>query len=695
LFHLWITDFNCDYLSCEWINLLSIPHQPTKEIDMNQLFTPTKIGRHILRNRLVMAPMTRSRADDATGVPSDSAVQYYGQRADAGLIITEGTFPSAMGKGYVRTPGIYSDAQVQAWKAVTDAVHAKGGTIFLQLMHTGRVSHPSMLPGHAVPVAPSAIQPKGTVFTATGPQEMVTPRALSMTDIAGVIDEFRLVTRRALEAGFDGVELHAASGYLPEQFLSSETNRRSDRYGGSLENRVRFIMEVLAAMSAEAGSDRVGIKISPEMNFNDVKDTAPQETYRYLVEQIAPLNLAYLHLAVQAKVEFDYSSMLRPLFKGALLIGGGLTQVKAEVLVQEQRAEAAVFGSLYLANPDLVQRFQLGAPLNQPQRETFYSAGPEGYTDYPTLSASSNRAVRIHAYGGADMATLELVERPVAAAGEVLVHVRAAGVNALDWKIRDGLVRDAFPLPLPATLGIELAGVVAGVGPGVVDFAVGERVMGPLSGLGAYADYVVVAASKLAHTPAALDDIQAAAIPVAALTAWQALFDAGELKRGQTVLIHGAAGGVGSFAVQFARQAGARVVATAQGVNAGYLQGLGAEQVIDYRTSNFWEHSGKVDLVLDLVGGDTLVKSWQVLAEGGQIVSTAAPEIMGQTPQGKRGKWFQMQADARRLAAIAGLVADGQLLVRVSEIAELADLGAAIERSKLGHGPGKTVVKFQ
>jgi len=219
--------------------------------------------------------------------------------------------------------------------------------------------------------------------------------------------------------------------------------------------------------------------------------------------------------------------------------------------------------------------------------------------------------------------------------------------------------------------------------------------MGPLAGLGAYSDYVAVAASKLALIPPTLDDIQAAAIPVASLTAWQALFEAGELKRGQTVLIHGAAGGVGSFAVQFARLAGARVIATAQGVNGGYASGLGADVVIDYRTTNFWERSGRVDLVLDLVGGETLSNSWQVLADGGLIVSTAAPQIMSQIPQGKRGKWFQMKPNAQRLAEIAGMIADGRLLVRVSEIADVTDINGAIERNKSGHGPGKTVVKFR
>ncbi|MBX9596577.1 MAG: alkene reductase [Roseomonas sp.] len=255
---------------------------------MNTLSTAVQIGRYTLRNRMVMAPMTRSRANDADGVQSELAVTYYRQRATAGLIVTEGVFPSAMGKGYVRTPGIHTDAQVAAWKLVADAVHAEGGRIFMQLMHTGRISHPSMLPGGALPVAPSAIKPAGQSFTANGMEDFVTPRALETSEVAGIVAEYRLATRRALEAGFDGVELHAASGYLPEQFLSSGSNQRGDQYGGSIPNRARFILEVLDAMIAEAGSDRVGIKISPEMGFNDIKDDSPVETYAYLVRQLAP-----------------------------------------------------------------------------------------------------------------------------------------------------------------------------------------------------------------------------------------------------------------------------------------------------------------------------------------------------------------------------------------------------------------------
>lgn len=354
---------------------------------MSPLFTPVRIGRLSLPNRLVMAPMTRSRnADD--GVPGELAITYYTQRAGAGLIITECAYVSPMGKGYVRTPGIATDAQVAAWKKVTEAVHAKGGRIFMQLWHTGRISHPSLLPEGALPVAPSAIKPAGQGWTPLGLQDFVTPRALAVDEIAGIIADFRIATRRALEAGFDGVELHAASGYLPEQFLSSGTNQRQDEYGGSLARRARFIVETLQAMVTEAGGDRVGIKISPEMNFNDIVDANPQESFTYLVEQLRGLDLAYLHVALfGAKV--DYHALLRPRFNGAYLIGGGLDQKSAEAALADGRADATVFGGAFLANPDLPERFRQGAPLNVPDQNTFYTPGAQGYIDYPCLGGTN------------------------------------------------------------------------------------------------------------------------------------------------------------------------------------------------------------------------------------------------------------------------------------------------------------------
>lgn len=353
---------------------------------MNQLFTPVRIGRITLSNRMVIEPMTRSRADDA-GVPGELVATYYAQRASAGLIITEATAVSAMAKGYVRTPGIHADAQAAAWKQVTDAVHAKGGRIFAQLWHTGRISHPSLLPAGALPVAPSAIKPAGQSWTGAGLQDFVTPRPLSVEEIAGIVEEFRQSTRRAMAAGFDGVELHAASGYLPEQFLSSGSNHRQDQYGGSTANRARFVLEVLAAMKTEAGGDRVGIKISPEMNFNDISDAIPQETYATLVDHLRDLDLAYVHVAL---FKFDYHGLLRPRVSGAYLIGGELDQASAEALLAEGHADAAVFGAALLSNPDLPGQFRKGSALNTPDKNTFYTPGAEGYTDYPALAEAAS-----------------------------------------------------------------------------------------------------------------------------------------------------------------------------------------------------------------------------------------------------------------------------------------------------------------
>ncbi|MBD9440064.1 alkene reductase [Pseudomonas sp. PDM04] len=351
---------------------------------MKSLFSEVQVGRYTLSNRMVMAPMTRSRSDDA-GVPSELVASYYAQRASAGLIISEGVFPVALGKGYIRTPGIETTQQVAAWKKVTDAVHARGGRIFMQLMHCGRVSHPSLLPDGAQPQAPSAIKAAGQTYTGTGLQDFVIPHALTIAEIAEVVEGYRQSARRAIAAGFDGVELHAASGYLPEQFLSTGSNQRNDQYGGSVENRTRFVLEVLAAMVNEVGSDRVGIKISPEMNFNDIVDANPQETYTYLVKQLRDLQLAYLHVALFG-AKFDYHGALRPLFDGSYLIGSGQTKESAESLINEGKADAAVFGSTFLANPDLPERFRVGAELNTPDKNTFYAPGAEGYIDYPTLS---------------------------------------------------------------------------------------------------------------------------------------------------------------------------------------------------------------------------------------------------------------------------------------------------------------------
>jgi N-ethylmaleimide reductase len=352
----------------------------------SKLFSPVSLGALDLRNRIVMAPMTRSRSGMTDGLPGDLVPLYYVQRATAGLIISEGVSPSAIGRGYLMTPGIYSDAQVEQWRRVTDAVHREGGLISLQLMHTGRISNPGALPDDAPPVAPSAIKAEGQAFSLVGQEGYRVPHALTTAEVEQTIADYGTAARRALEAGFDAVELHAASGYLPEQFLASKTNHRDDRYGGSLENRARFVIETLEALIAVMGADRVGIKISPEFNFNDISDATPQETYPYLVKAIAPMGLAYLHVAL-LNVEFDYHCLLRPLFPGRYLYGSGLTKEKADSLLESGIADAAVFGALFVANPDLPRRFELDAALNALDPATLYGGAAEGYIDYPALEA--------------------------------------------------------------------------------------------------------------------------------------------------------------------------------------------------------------------------------------------------------------------------------------------------------------------
>ncbi|SEP75422.1 N-ethylmaleimide reductase [Ectothiorhodospira magna] len=354
---------------------------PNKETD---LFSNLYAGALDLKNRIVMAPMTRSRADDA-GIPGPHVATYYAQRATAGLIISEGVYPCPMGRGYARTPGMFTEEQVDAWLAVTDAVHAAGGRIVMQVMHAGRISHPDLLPDGALPVSASAVRPEGEAFTQEGMKPFVTPRALETHEIPDVIEDFRIATSLAFEAGFDGVELHAASGYLAEQFLCSSTNQRTDQYGGSVENRARFILEVLEAMTSVRSGDYIGIKLAPEMGFNHIHDDNPRETYCHLVEQLGYFRLAYLHVALFGD-HGHYHDLLRPRFKGdAYLAGGGLTQETGEALIRSGAADAAVYGTPFIANPDLVERFRRHGPLAEADRSTFYAPGPEGYIDYPPL----------------------------------------------------------------------------------------------------------------------------------------------------------------------------------------------------------------------------------------------------------------------------------------------------------------------
>jgi NADPH:quinone reductase-like Zn-dependent oxidoreductase len=307
---------------------------------------------------------------------------------------------------------------------------------------------------------------------------------------------------------------------------------------------------------------------------------------------------------------------------------------------------------------------------------------------------TTQRAVLIRAYGDATAAEVAEIAKPEPKEGQVLVRVRAAGINGLDWKVREGYVRDAFPLQLPAVLGIELAGVVEAVGAGVTRFRAGDRVMGPLGGLGAYADFVAVDEANVSRTPEQLDDVHAAAIPVAAVSAWQSLHHAGPIHSGQRILIHGAAGALGGYAVQFAKRAGAEVFATAGGAHGDYVRSLGADHVIDYRTERFEDIARDIDLVLDYVGGEVLDRSWQVLTATGAIVGTSSPEILARTPAGRRGLWFINRPDAALLDKLAADVANGTLTSNVSEVVGFDQIPAAIERNRTQSHAGKAVVDF-
>jgi len=353
------------------------------------LFSPLKLGRLELPNRIVMAPLTRNRAG-AGNVPQPINVTYYCQRASAGLIITEATPISLMGHGYPATPGIHSAEQIAGWKRVTDAVHAKGGRMFLQLWHVGRVSHPSLLPDSAQPVAPSAIKPAGQAFTYQGLQDFVTPRALATDEIAGVIEDYRNAAKNALEAGFDGVEIHAANGYLLDQFLRDGSNQRTDQHGGSIVNRTRLLLEVTAAVCKVWGAERVGVRISPINPFNDMHDSHPQALFNQVAESLNPFGLAYLHVVEAAIGEagvlppFDFAE-LRRCFHGNYMANGGYDKARANAAIAQGRADCVAFGVPYIANPDLVERFRIDAPLNAADQSTFYGGGEQGYTDYPAL----------------------------------------------------------------------------------------------------------------------------------------------------------------------------------------------------------------------------------------------------------------------------------------------------------------------
>ncbi|AFY51156.1 NADH:flavin oxidoreductase [Nostoc sp. PCC 7524] len=353
------------------------------------LFTPVQLGSYTLPNRIVMAPMTRLRAID--NIPNALMATYYAQRASAGLIVTECTAVSPLSLGYINCPGIYTEAQIAGWRLVTDAVHQQGGRIFLQLWHSGRVGHPALLGGE-LPVAPSAIAGVGSLHTPIGKVSLETPRALETKEIAAIIAQFGKCAANALVAGFDGVELHGAFGYLIDQFLQDGSNQRTDEYGGAVENRSRFLLEVLEAVTKLWGGDRVGIKLSPSNTFYGMHDSNPKETFTYVMNALNRFGLAYVHLMEPNEVDLSTREVMNPvtpyfrqIFKGTLITNGGYDRQTGDNILAKNDADLVSFGKLFIANPDLPKRLQINSELNTPNPKTFYSPDATGYTDYPFL----------------------------------------------------------------------------------------------------------------------------------------------------------------------------------------------------------------------------------------------------------------------------------------------------------------------
>jgi N-ethylmaleimide reductase len=360
--------------------------------ELSNLYSPFRVGPLTLPNRLVMAPMTRGRAA-ADGTPVDAMARYYQLRADAGLLVTEAVAISRGGVGWLGAPGVYTDAHVAGWRRVTEAVHARDGRIFLQLWHMGRVSHPDFLGGE-LPVGPSAIAAKGDSHTKNGKQSYVTPRALPKGEIRTIVAEYAAATKRARDAGFDGVELHAANGYLVDQFLRDGSNRRDDDYGGSVANRARFLLEVTDAIAAAWSADRVGVRLSPTGAYNDMRDSDPQATFGHAARELDRRGLAYLHVTEPLPghmLHVDLPPVLptiRAAFRGPLITNGGYDSKTADAAIAARAADLVAFGVPFLANPDLVTRFRTGAALNAPDFATLYTPGEKGYLDYPTLASA-------------------------------------------------------------------------------------------------------------------------------------------------------------------------------------------------------------------------------------------------------------------------------------------------------------------
>ncbi|MEO0320710.1 MAG: alkene reductase [Pseudomonadota bacterium] len=364
--------------------------QPPKNAELRALFEPLKMGALDLPHRIFMAPLTRNRAHP-DGTPHEMAIEYYRQRAGAGLIISEASQVSPMGKGYIDTPGIHDDAFIEPWKKITDAVHEAGGRMFLQLWHVGRISHTDLLPDGRAPLSASSLQADAKAFTRDGFKPTAKPEAMNLDQIRSTIDEYVSGARRAIAAGFDGVEIHGANGYLIDQFIRSKTNQRDDDYGGPLENRLRFITEIIDGVTGEVGTERTGLRLSPTGTFGDIADDDPATTFGTLVRHLNQKGLAYLHMVEKfaqnlSDADHDILKTVRAAWDGLYIANGDYSAQDGAKAIASGYADAVAYGRAFIANPDLPNRFALGASLNEPNEKTFYGGNEEGYTDYPFLS---------------------------------------------------------------------------------------------------------------------------------------------------------------------------------------------------------------------------------------------------------------------------------------------------------------------
>ena len=428
--------------------------------EVSNLFTPTRLGAVEIPNRVLLAPMTRSRAD-RDGVPGPLAPLYYTQRASAGLIVTEASQVAPEGQGYILTPGIHTEAQVEGWRRVTNATHAAGGRIFLQLWHVGRVSHTSFQPNGAAPVAPSAIALPGEAWTYDGMKPYTTPRALETDEIAGVVAQYRRGAELAKQAGFDGVEIHGANGYLIDQFLRDGTNKRTDRYGGSAANRARFLLEVTEAVVAVWGADRVGVRLSPLGAFNDMSDSDPATTFGETVEALGGFGLAYLHMVEQfgpEKLTEEQLGVLRSIrarWHGPYIANGAYDAARGAEAVASGWATAVAYGVPFLANPDLPLRFLTGSELNEPDRATFYGGDGKGYTDYPA-TAEARIAASLRGHLRHDLARRDVELAATGQVREVLLDPRQGPLMR-----RLGMVGRVEQADRPATAAVEPDDIIA------------------------------------------------------------------------------------------------------------------------------------------------------------------------------------------------------------------------------------------